>query len=400
MSKLNVLGVLSGIGSTLIGAKQHNIIGNIEYRDYCQTGTFEFNFPNSFMIKSLEDLNDAHLEKCLTIDLIIGHPSCGNFSNLHINKNNAIDAKDKGDIPEFIKSIQLFQPKFFVMDNLPKSLLVADWKYYADELPDYDIHFEWVNNYGYGNIQKGRKRLFIIGSRKELGFYFIPSEFTHNKTVRQLFTEISPDAENNQQYPLDKILPSWAKYNFDRSYLDKSVEENKMTLNEFQQYIKDVPSKVCFPRINKSGEEKRRIGFFKINLDGPSRVLAGSAGYDSQFREDNLFPLTIRERAKLQGVPDDFVFIPKEDFFNKKEYNFLLKQTGKCIPVEFTTFLIQQISDFLNGVRQESNYTKVRLIDSDPLIDNNKSMYCQVIGYSNQLKVCEFCNNKSCCKYK
>ena len=60
------------------------------------------------------------------------------------------------------------------MDNLARSLEVVDWEYYNENLPDYDIHIEWVSNHGYGNIQKHRKRMFIIGSRKELGFYFIP----------------------------------------------------------------------------------------------------------------------------------------------------------------------------------------------------------------------------------
>ena len=64
---------------------------------------------------------------------------------------------DKGDIPQFVEAVQKLRPKFFVMDNLPKSLIVADWAWYMENLPDYDIHFEvgqqlWIGN---GNRRTG-----------------------------------------------------------------------------------------------------------------------------------------------------------------------------------------------------------------------------------------------------
>ena len=324
--------------------------------------------------------------------------NCGNFSNLRANKTNRIDEKDMADIPDFLESVKLLKPKFFVMDNLARSLEVVDWEYYNENLPDYDIHIEWVSNHGYGNIQKYRKRMFIIGSRKELGFYFIPGEFHHDTTILDRLSEISPGAPNNDPLELDAIYGGWARYQFDRDYIPRSVEENRMTLREFQHRIADLETGPNFPYYNKKGEQKAKIGFSKINVDGPAMVLSGGgACYDNHFRNDTLFPFTIRERAKIQGAPDDFVFLPEGITRTGKEYGSLIKQTGKFMPVEFTSFVTAQIKAFLNGTRKDEDYTQERTLNPNKYVDENKYEYCHSVGYSNQEKVCEFCGSKKYC---
>ena len=116
------------------------------------------------------------------------------------------------------------------------------------------------------------------------------------------------------------------------------------------------------------------------------------------FRSDTFMPFTIRERAKIGGCPDDFIFLPNKENEIKPWHNDLIHQTGKFMPVEFTTFLTQQIKDFLEGKRDETKYTNKRLVKSKEEIDENKYQYCKNIGYSNQQKVCEFCGSKEYCK--
>lgn len=330
----------------------------------------------------------------------MGHTECGNFSGLRVNKNNAIDTGDKADIPQFVEAVQKLKPKFFAMDNLPKSLIVADWAWYMGNLPDYDIHFEWINNYGYGNVQKNRKRLFVIGSRRELGFYFIPGEFDHNITVQKRISEIGPDVENHDLLDPNSIVGGWERYYFDPSFIGKSHEENILTLKDFQSYIKDIPEKSILHRYNLRGELTRRIGYTKVPIDHHGYVLSGGGaiGNDNHFRSDTLMPFTIRERARIQGCPDDFVFFPKKVTENGKQYGSLIKQTGKFMPVEFCTFLTQQIKDFLEGTRRDENYTQKRLITPNNYVDKNKHDFCHIGGYSNPEKVCEFCGSKKYCE--
>ena len=62
----------------LIGAKQqgYEILGNIEWRKYYHTGTFERNFPGGFMIDHLKDLTPEQIEKSKGVDVILGHTEC------------------------------------------------------------------------------------------------------------------------------------------------------------------------------------------------------------------------------------------------------------------------------------------------------------------------------------
>lgn len=393
---MKALGVICGVGSMLIGAKKQGwkILGNIEGRPYYDTGTFEFNFPGSFYKKTLLDLSPEQLKSCEDLDLIIGHTECGSFSNLRVNKNDKIDAGDMGDIPVFIDAVKTLKPKFFAMDNLPKSLTVANWKYYALNLPDYDIHLEYVSNWGYGNLQKFRNRLFVIGSKKDLNFYFIPSEVVHSDTIKDRLSLISDSALNNDSLDLDSIIQPFGRYNFDPLYSDLPRSENIMTIREFQEEIKDLPLG-NFIVLNKKGEYTTKIGKCKIDVNKYAQTLTGEGcAFDGQYRNDTLMPFTIRERAKIQGCPDEFTFIPVGIDTQNKEYLKLLKQTGKFMPVEFTTFLTKQIMVFLNDERHESTYSGKRVIKSNPLIDNNKQLYCHFIEYNNQKKVCEFCGSK------
>lgn len=400
MKQLKALGMICGVGSMLIGAKQqgYKILGNIEWRKYYHTGTFEHNFPGAFMVDRLGDLEPEHEAEFEGLDLIIGHTECGGYSNLNPRKTLAIDNKDRADIPDFVGAIQKLKPKFFVMDNLARSLLVADWDWYAENLPEYDIHFEWVSNHGYGNIQKHRKRMFVIGSLRELGFYFIPGEFEHDTSIRERLDEIDPEAVNNDKLDLDQIYGGWARYQFDPAYIPKSVDENRMTLREFQERIADLPTGDNFPYYNKKGEQKVKFGFAKIDMDGSGRVLSGGgACFDNHFRSDTLFPFTIRERAKIQGAPDDFVFLPKGITKTGREYGSLIKQTGKFMPVEFCTFVTGQIKAFLEGTRKDSDYTNHRTLNPNAYVDEAKFEFCHNIGYGNQEKVSEFCGSKKYC---
>ena len=396
---MKVLGMISGIGSMLIGAKQQgwDIVGNIEWRPYYHTGTFEYNFPGSFMVKKVEDLSYEQSERCKDLDLIIGHTECGNYSNLRTKKQAMIH--NMADIPDFINAVKKFSPKMFAMDNLPKSLISADWQWYHEQLPEYDILFEWVSNYNYGNIQKHRRRLFVIGAKKELGFHFIPNEKPNHATIQDIIGDLPIDYDipeiNHVHAKIgDKIL-GWNTYNF-----GLTKDDPILTLERFQQAIRSYPSNSLLPYINRKGETKLRPGYFKVALDRHSPVLTGGgSALDNHYRDDTLQPLTQRERARIQGAPDSFLFMPVE-ITDYKEYSNIYKQIGKFMSVQFCTYLTQYIMDFLSGPVYSEDYSCKRLAKPDPFVDKNRMEYCVNVGYEHHDKVCQHCWLKNKCPKK
>ena len=375
---LKALGITCGIGSMLIGARNagFDILGNIEWRSYYDTGTFEKNFEGSFYVRKWEDLPLEERRFLIRekIDLVMSHPECGNFSNFSSisgGKEKLLERNKKaGDIPLFVSLLNKVKPNFFVMDNLPKSLVGYPISRWVEELPDYDLFPEWISNYHYGNIQKFRNRFFMIGAKKDVKFYFTPGEEDNFLTVREVLQDV--DNLPNQ------TLQDGKKKSFLGNILSK---DGNATVAEVAKFFRNFSAGVNPPYINREGIEKRRRGSQKIYWNKHAHVLLGSEG---SFHPKTGWPLTCRERARIQGIPDSFVFILDDECGNK-----MLKQTGKCMPIQFCEYVSNQIACFIKGKKFTSSGK--RLIKSNKEVDEAKRWYCKNVGYSNQSNVCKVC---------
>jgi site-specific DNA-cytosine methylase len=367
---MNAIGLTCGIGSMLIGAKAagFRVIGNVEWRKYYHTGTFEKNFKGAFMIKSMSDLPEIG-----EIDLAMGHPECGNFSNL---RTNICKYDDPGDIPLFIDLVKRTNPKFFVMDNLPKSLIAVPIKRYAEELPEYDLFPEWISNYHYGNTQFNRRRFFLIGAKRSQKFVFHPGEFDHQKRLIDVIRDLpkTDDIGINHVHwrRNDVIKTGWAAHQF-----GIKREGNKITYGELREFFRDYPLGANFKYLNKKGESKTRPGYCKIRLNHCSPVMTGGgSALDNHYREDTGMPLTQRERARIQGCPDDFIFYPLDFIHDPRSYACVYKQIGKFMPVEFCTFVARQIMAHLLG--KGFRTTGKRIVRRSPFVDEAKIGLCSM----------------------
>src|SRR5262252_7587817 len=141
---VKAIGLTCGIGSMLIGARAagFDIVGNIEWRKYYHAtdvngmNTFLANFPGAIFPERTERMTEEQFERFSNPDLAMGHPECGNFSQLN-NSNAVARAKvnDPADIPLFTALIARFKPRFFVMDDLPKSFIAYPMEKYHEQLP-------------------------------------------------------------------------------------------------------------------------------------------------------------------------------------------------------------------------------------------------------------------------
>lgn len=387
---MNILGVYCGIGSMMIGSKEqgYNIIAGFDNRKFCYTGTFEHNFDKPLY----SDINELYSKEDLSdIDIVISHTSCGNYSKMgYIQGKDSYrkKLKDKGDIPHFIEITKFIQPKFFILDNLPGAVNAVKPEEWNESFSNYDIYFELISNYNYGNIQKGRNRLFIIGAKKELGYVFIPGEIENNKVLKDVIGDL----------PLEDIeelnhihLPDDLKIGMKNTHINRNVNyEKNLTLGEWKEWIKQFPYGKRFQYISKMGELKHKPGNVLMNMNSHSMVVLGSASHGTGlYRGDTFNPLTIRERARIQGCPDTFIFKPDKIEGDYNRLKNLRLQTGKYIPYEFTSFLTQQIKDFMEGKKIKASGK--RLIKNNEDITRAKFQYCNRVGYSNKEKACKFC---------
>ena len=382
---MRALGMTCGIGSMLIGARTagFDIVGNIEWRKYYKTGTFEKNFEGAFYVENIKGLEGIDFSD---VDMVMGHTECGNYSQLKTDSNRGKSKVDPGDIPEFIEALQLIKPRFFVMDNLAPSLIAVPASKWAEEFPDYDIFFEWISNYNYGNQQKGRKRLFIIGAKKEEGFVFQANEKENTGCVEEIIGDLQAHlvnddpAFNHVHVDPKTIAPGW--------YSKK--DHSKMTYKELAKAFLGQPAGRILEYMNAKNEIKQRPGYLRCHWDKHMHTISGGgwASFYNNFHHLTGMPLTIRERARLQGCPDDFIFYGSEQD--------MVKQTGKFMPVQFCEYISRQIAAHIEGRPFTGNGE--RLINPNKFVDEAKIWYCENVGYdTRQEAMCEQCWLRKTC---
>jgi site-specific DNA-cytosine methylase len=390
----------------LVGARAagFEIEGNVEWRKYyglpddAGRTTFGQNFPGSIFKTSAEGLTPQEIERFMEADIALGHPECGNFSRLSgANKNSKEKLFDPADIPLFVDLVAKFKPRFFVMDDLPKSFMAFPMEEYHRRLPEYDLFPEWISNWGYGNIQKYRDRMFMLGALKTERWVFRPGEQEHAGTVASTIGDLpKPRARGNypNHDPFDATLDCFRALNL-------GAYRKKNTWKEVAEYFRDKPGGYTLD-YEPSPEAKakriaegldpmvKRIGFVKGHWDGPAHVLTGgNASLNAQRCE----PYTIRERARIQGFPDDFVFygtiLNAKGEWNHDLNQHMVRQTGKAMPIQFCTYVAKQMYAHMTGQPFESSGRRV--IGPNDHVSEAKEWYCQTVGYSDQPKACSEC---------
>jgi len=408
--ELTAFGFTSGVGSMLIGARDNGfrVAGNIEWRDSMysyaankEPSTFIRNFPGAFLARGPKDVPKDLIPT--TIDFATGHPECGCFSLLSkplVNRsvNYAARATDVSDIPLFLKYIKEYQPRFFLMDDLPKSFAALPMSEYVKLLPNYDLFPEWVDNWAYGNVQKYRKRMFIVGALKSENYIFVPGEKAHSILVKDVIGDLIDSVgdgtiANHATVDLQSTTGRFANIRF---------LGDRPTYAELRDYMmtKDKLLRGNKPYYKEDGTQTFRPGTTDPKWEGNCPVLSG--GYNP-LHPIRWTPMSLRERARIQGFPDDFTFYttpngPFEKLWDPYKGDGIrgVKQTGKAMPIQFCAYVAKQVKDHINGNRPAFRGT--RTLDPNVDVTDAKQEFCKLSGYSDQARACGSCWHKPKCK--
>lgn len=223
MQNLSVLGVCGAQGALLFKFRK-NLIANVEPRSVFHT-TFEeqwrLNFGDIPFLKTLDKV-----ESQKPIDIIIGSPSCGHSSVFSYSRKKSLGVpKDDKSLSLYLKSIEIFKPKIFLLENLPKLLELYPIDEWVSVLKDYEIIKHCHSVSYFGNSQVSRKRLILIGVNKKLKvdktIFSVVKSTKKLKSVRELYKDIRTDL--NYREDDDREL---AMYHY------KDVKKRNLTVGE------------------------------------------------------------------------------------------------------------------------------------------------------------------------
>ena len=399
--KLKAIGITSGIGSMLVGAQKlgFEVVGNVEWRDYYRykplvegaRSTFTENFPGAWISRGPDDIPSDFMPG--DIDFAAGHPECGRYSNLSYSVSRGDGAyqagrgSDVSDLPLFLKYVALFKPRFFLMDDLPASFGPLPMSEYVRMLPDYDLFPEWVSNWGYGNIQKYRNRMFIVGALKTEKFAFVPGEQEHSRVLKDDIFDLVDFGEDELIQNHATVDPEFIP----GRYAHMSYYGHRPNWRDIKNW--NGPLLKNLPYHSPEGDPKIRPGTRSPDWDGMCPVLSGGFNPLHPLRR---LPLSIRERARIQGFPDDFVFFHDEEGPDRKVWEPYcsdgqrgVKQTGKAMPLQFCNYVAEQVKAHIEGKPFKASGRRV--IKPNDKVSDAKRDFCKLSGYANHKAAAENC---------
>ncbi len=289
-----VLGVSQGAGIALYPFKHTGIIlGNIEVRSEFLMGgepkQYWLNFPGTFYTK-----DTAHVNKINTTDILISSPKCGYSSMLALSRGK-VNRSHKGEpsLELSLFAIRELQPEVFLLENLPKLLNSYSLRDFEKEFRyNYRIIIHSSSVKRWGNSQKNRKRLVIVGIRNDI-----------LKRFPKLLDELSAPRKVNKIKRVYQLLLSHTLNGHFRPDIDKQIAiygGKQMTYREIQKmWLSDPKMKrIKTPEENFSTAP----GVFRDLVDDYPATIRSS---NRCFSPEGL-TYTPRQRARIMGIPDRF----------------------------------------------------------------------------------------------
>lgn len=308
-----VLGVNSGLGVSLYPFKS-NLIGNIESRGIFHTVKNEQWKANYGDIPIRKDEVYFLLAKP---DVIISSPDCGSGSVFRLSRAKQFGDNSKNkSLGEFFVAIRRFEPKFFYFENLENLYKTFPKERLVHLLSNYRLVEHTVSVSKFGNSQVSRKRLIIIGIRRDLPTkidkHFKLPDYTHLiKCCGDLYGDLGREENLEIGHVREKITDTISIH-----------ARRRMSLELIRSHWQG--------RLKGRSRWETEPGFKFSTAPGVYRNLKHK--YPSTARKANRqfdqrgLTLTPRQLARIQGVPDEFKI-----YINPDKLNYWINKARTCI---------------------------------------------------------------------
>ena len=305
------------------------------------------------------------------VDLVSGGPPCQPFS-VGGKHRGRLDERDM--FPEAVRAVREIRPKAFIIENVRgltrplfynyfeyirlqfefPEILIRDNEDWPDHLArlekhktrgasrglHYNVVSEVLNAADYGVPQR-RERVFIVGLRNDLAIQWSFPEATHSRAALRRSQSKGGDYWDRHGISARKV-PAWARSApFEtgaiQTILDTLASKPWVTTRDA---IAGLPKPTAKPNTRIPNHRlqlgaRAYAGHTGSLLDLPAKTLkAGDHGVPGGenmliLDDGSVRYLTVRESARLQTFPDDFVF--------HGTWTESMRQLGNAVPVGLAT---------------------------------------------------------------
>lgn len=328
--KYRILSLFAGAGGLDLGFEKagFEIVYANEY-DKSIWETYEKNHKAPLDHRDIKKIESSELPDC---DGIIGGPPCQSWSEAGSLKG--INDSRGQLFFDFIRILKDKKPKFFVAENVSGMLSkrhqeAVDKFISLFEDAGYEMHIKLLNANDY-NVPQDRLRVFYVGFRKDLSINFdFPEPSKRKPTLKDAIYDLKdsaiPSLDKNKTNGENCIIPNheYMTGSFSTIYMSRnrvrSWDEPSFTI---QAGGRHAPLHPQAPKMVEIGKNKR------IFVRG---------------KEDLYRRLSVRECARIQTFPDDFIF-----YYN--DITTAYKMIGNAVPVNLAKAVATQIKTSLEEI--------------------------------------------------
>lgn len=294
--KLKYVDLFSGAGGFSLGfdnAGYENVFSVDIDPNFCKT--YKHNFVNHKLIeKDICELSDSEIKNLVkfdTIDVVIGGPPCQGFSIAGNIGRKFIDDPRNRLFKEFVRVVKVIKPKFFVMENVARLYNHKKGETRNEIIKDfqklgYKVECKILNSADFG-VPQVRRRVIFIGTM-DIDIKF-PTKNTEKYVSVKEALSVYPKLKSGEE----SSIPNHIAMSHSAQMLKK------------MSYISDGGDRNEIPvKIRPTSGDVRK--YIKYASDKPSVCVTGDMRKIFHYEQNRA--LTVRELAKLQSFPDDFVF--------------------------------------------------------------------------------------------
>lgn len=343
-SPLTVLDLFSGCGGLSLGFIQagYDVVAAVDnWKDAIDT--FNYNHPKSTgIVLDLASFDSKALaEKFGKVDVIVGGPPCQGFSIS--GKRDPNDPRNQLYLG-FVDLVAHIQPKAFVMENVP-NLVAMDRGSIKDRIISdfenlgYKMSYKILLASDFG-VPQNRRRVVFVGMKH--GFFTFPTG-----------SHISPQSKNTTEDAISDLpecslidgtsypMAALSDYQIKIRGESQKVYNHKITNHDLKtiSIIALVPDGGNYKSLPEELRQTRKVNIAWTRYASTKPSLTIDTGHRHHFHyKYNRIP-TVRESARLQSFPDDFIFIGSKTSQYKQVGNAVPPILAKAIAVELMKFL-------------------------------------------------------------
>lgn len=352
---LNIIDLFCGAGGMSLGFKKagfNSVLALDKWEDAIKTYNYNFN-NNVGKFIDIYDFTNDKLEKINQNDNIkgiVGGPPCQGFSMVGTR-----DHKDERNnlYLEYVRFVKEIRPDFFVLENV-RGLLTLKNGYFKKEIINrfdnlgYNVTFDVLRACDYG-VPQSRVRVFFVGLKKEKfedEFFKFPKPTKDRPISTKEAISDLPSLDNGEDSEKYKLEPQNKFQKLMRGKMNK-IYNNDITNHtaKTKHIINMVPDGGGIRDLPEKYYEVRNYNnaFKRMDSKLPSSTI--DCGHRNYFHyEENRVP-TVRESARIQSFPDNFIFQGSKT----SQYT----QVGNAVPPLLAEVLAKEIRKVVEGGENE-----------------------------------------------